>query len=221
MSRVDGFPIAIRLFPHVVTEKDDEQIHEVLPANPVDLQLFEDQVRERNRWVVELEAPAPRSLPEQHIMAELELVQEDIDMKAIVAFVINEPAVAEEPIDHVVRLESQTIEHLADGAALGRVPDQIEIREERRALSHPPDAVEERDTFRGVKGVCVDCERAENAQDGAVRLSRVDNRPGFAEELVIAEGHECGWICHGCTEESMGPSEGPSGSHRNGSRPSS
>src|SRR6267143_420045 len=90
MSCVDGFPIAIRLFPHVVTEKDDEQIHEVLPANPVDLQLFEDQVRERDRWVVELEAPAPRSLPEQHIMAELELVQEDIDMKAIVAFVVDE-----------------------------------------------------------------------------------------------------------------------------------
>src|SRR5207302_8807088 len=39
MSGIDSFPIAVRLFLHVVAEEEHEQIHEILPANLVDLQL--------------------------------------------------------------------------------------------------------------------------------------------------------------------------------------
>src|SRR6267143_1131514 len=219
MPCVDGFPIAIRFFSHLVTEKDYEQIHEVLPTNPVDLQLFEDQVRERNGGVVELQSSVPGFLPEEYIMAELEFVEEDIDMKAIAALVIDEPSIAEEAVDHVVRLEPQAVEDPADGAALGPVPQQIEIREEGRSLSHPSDAAVERKALGSVERVCIDRERAENAKDRALRLSRVDDRPGFPEKLVIAERYECGWICHDGTEESMRPSKGPSWVRENGPRP--
>ena len=143
-------------------------------------------------------------------MAELELVEEDIDMEAIAALVVDEPPIAEEPVDHVVGPEAQAIEHLADRTALGRIPDQIEVREEGGSLSHPSHAAVETDTFGSVERVCVDGERTEDAKDSALRASRIDDRPGFPEELVIAEGHERGWICHDCTEESMRPSKGPS-----------
>src|SRR2546421_2459721 len=210
MPCVDGLPIAIRLFLHVVAEEGHEQIHEILPTNAVDLQLFEDQVSDRNRRVVEFEPPGPRFLPEQDIVAELELVEEDIDVESIAALVVDEPPIAEEPVDHVVGPEAQAIEHLADRAALGCVPDQIEVREEGGPLSHPSHAAVETDTFGSVERVCVDGEGAENPKDSALRSSRIDDRPGFPEELVIAEGHERGWICHDCTEESMRPSKGPS-----------
>src|SRR5205807_8129081 len=124
-------------------EEGHEQINEIRPANPVDLQLFEDQVRDRNRRVVELEPPGPRFLPEDHVVAELELVEEDIDVEAIAALVVNEPPIAEEPVDHVVGREAQAIEHRADRTALGRIPDQTEVREEGGPLSHAADAPRE------------------------------------------------------------------------------
>src|SRR5207247_4789102 len=78
MSGIDSFPIAVRLCLHVVAEEEHEQIHEILPANPMDLQLFEDQVRDRNRRVVEFEPPGPRFLPEQDIVADICVVKNRI-----------------------------------------------------------------------------------------------------------------------------------------------
>src|SRR5207247_10067919 len=102
MPGVDGLPIAVRLFLHVVAEEGHEQINEVLPTNSVDLQLFEDQVRDRNRRVVELEPHGPRFLPEDHVVAELELVEEDIDVEAIADCVVNELPLADEDVESVV-----------------------------------------------------------------------------------------------------------------------
>src|SRR5205807_7402226 len=136
--------------------------------------------------------------------------EDDIDVEPIAALVVDEPPIAAEPVEHVVGLEPKAIEHLADRAALGCVPDQIEVREERGPLSHPSHAAVETDAFGSVERVCVDRERTEDAKDSALHASRIDDRPGFPEELVIAEGHERGWICHDCTEESMRPSKGPS-----------
>src|SRR5437667_11683339 len=110
--------------------------------------LFADLVRDRERRVVEYVPPGPRFLPEDHVVADLELVEEDIDVEAIAALVVNEPPIAEEPVDHVVGPEAQAIEHLADRTALGRIPDQIEVGEEGRSLSHPSHAAIEAETFR-------------------------------------------------------------------------
>src|SRR5437879_6752662 len=109
----------------------------------MNLELFEHHVRERNRGTVELQSPVARFLSEQHIVAEFEFVEEDVDMEAVRTFVVHEPAFPEETVDHVVGPEAQTVEQLADRPALTRVPHQVEIREKRRSLLDAADAMEE------------------------------------------------------------------------------
>src|SRR5438309_314121 len=78
-----------------------EHIPQTLRAILVDLQLLEDHVRTRNRRVVEFGPPGPRFLPKQDMVADLELVEEDSDVEAIAALVVDEPPIAEDPVDHV------------------------------------------------------------------------------------------------------------------------
>src|SRR2546428_1711984 len=147
MSAVDCFPLTVRGGLHVVSEKQNDEVHEILPTDLVDLQFLEDHVCERNRGGVELEPPTPRFLSEENVVAELELVEEDVDVEPILALVVHEPSVAEETVDHVVRPESKIVEHAADRAALTRVPHQIEVCKQGRALADAPHAVEDRNAF--------------------------------------------------------------------------
>src|SRR5438132_10113866 len=105
VSGVDRLAIAVRSAFHVVPEEQDDQVHEVLASDPVDLQLLEDHVREGNRGRVELQAPVAGFLSEQDIVAEFEPVEDDVDVEPILAVVGHEPSVAEEPVDDVVPLE--------------------------------------------------------------------------------------------------------------------
>src|SRR3989442_211893 len=127
MVGVDRLPIPVGRGFHVVPEEQHDQVHEILPTDLVDLQLLEDHVRERDRGGVELQPPVPGFLSEQDVVAEFELVEEDVDVEPIFALVVHEPSVAEETVDHVVRPESKIVEHAADRAALTRVPHQVEV----------------------------------------------------------------------------------------------
>src|SRR2546422_9981862 len=139
VSGVDRLAIAVRCAFHVVPEEQDDQVHEVLAPDPVDLQLLEDHVRERNRGRVELQPSVAGFLSEQDIVAEFEPVEEDVDVEPILALVIHEPSVAEEPVDHVVRLEPEALEHAADRATLTRVSHQVQIGEQGTALAAAAD----------------------------------------------------------------------------------
>src|SRR2546422_2747468 len=147
MVGVDRLPIPVGRGFHVVPEEQHDEVHEILPTDLVDLQLLEDHVRERNRGGVELEPPTPRFLSEENVVAELELVEEDVDVEPIFALVVDEPSVAEETVDHVVRPESEVVEHPADRSALTRVPHQVEVCKQGRALADAPHAVEDRNAF--------------------------------------------------------------------------
>src|SRR6059036_3446770 len=91
MSGVDCFLIPVRGGFHVVPEEQHDQVHEILPTDLVDLQLLEDHVRERDRGGVELQPPVPGFLSEQDVVAEFELVEEDVDVEPIFALVVHEP----------------------------------------------------------------------------------------------------------------------------------
>src|SRR5206468_9112955 len=104
----------------------DDHVHERPAPNPVYLQPLEDHVREGNRGRVELQAPVAGFLSKQDIVAEFEPVEEDVDVEPILALVVHEPSVAEEPVDHVVRLEPEALEDAADRAALTRISHQVE-----------------------------------------------------------------------------------------------
>src|SRR5207245_9366776 len=104
-----------------------DQVHRILTTHLVDLQLLEEHVRGRDGGGVELQPPVPWFLSEQDVVAEFELVEEDVDVEPIFALVVHEPSVAEETVDHVVRPESKIVEHAADRAALTRVPHQVEV----------------------------------------------------------------------------------------------
>src|SRR3989442_183457 len=114
VSGVDRLAIAVRSGFQIVPEEQHDQVHEVLASDPVDLQLLEDHVREGNRGKVELQPSVAGFLSEQDIVAEFEPVEEDVDVEPILALIVHEPAVAEEPVDHVVRLEPEALEHAAD-----------------------------------------------------------------------------------------------------------
>src|SRR5881396_1938340 len=164
VSGVDRLAIAVRSAFHVVPEEQDDQVHEVLAPNPVDLQLLEDHVREGNRGRVELQPSVAGFLSEQDIVAEFQPVEEDVDVEPILALVIHEPSVAEEPVDHVVRLEPEALEDAADRAALTRISHQVEIREQGRAFADASHAVQDRDGLRHVQRVCVNAEGTQDSQ---------------------------------------------------------
>ena len=44
MPRVDDLAVSVSGRPHLMTQEDHDEVHEVFPADGVDLQLFEDQV---------------------------------------------------------------------------------------------------------------------------------------------------------------------------------
>src|SRR5213592_311183 len=143
VSGVNRFPISVRGRFHLVSEEKHDQVHEILASDPVDLELFEDHVRERDSRGVELQPSVARFLSEQDIVAEFELVEEDVDVEPILALIVHEPSVAEETVDHVVRLEPEALEHAADRAALTRISHQVEIREEGRAFADASHAVKD------------------------------------------------------------------------------
>src|SRR5436309_5983166 len=122
VSDVNRFPISVRRRFHLVSEEKHDQVHEVLPSDPMDLELFEDHVRERDCGGVELQPSVARFLSEQDIVAEFEPVEEDVDVESILALIVHESSVAEESVDHVVGPESEGVEHAADRATLTRVP---------------------------------------------------------------------------------------------------
>src|SRR3989454_3172125 len=196
VSGVDRLPIPVTSAFHVVPEEQHDQVHEVLASDPVDLQLLEDHVRERNRGRVELQAPVAGFLSEQDIVAEFEPVEEDVDVEPILALVVHEPSVAEKPVDHVVRLEPEALEHAADRPALTRVSHQVEIREEGRAFADASHAVQDRDGLRHVQRVCVDAEGTQDSQRRPLGLGRVDDRPRLAEEIGFSESHEGRFVWH-------------------------
>src|SRR5256886_4638041 len=183
VSGVDGFVIGIRGGFHVVSEEEDDEVHEVLARNPMNLELFEHHVRERNRGTVELQSPVARFLSEPHIVAEFELVEEDVDVEAVRTFVVHQPAFPEEAVDDVAGPEAQTVEQLADRPALARVPHQVEIREKRRSLLDAADAMEDRDALGNVQRVRVDAEGSQDSERGSSRMGRVNDRSRLAEEL--------------------------------------
>src|SRR3989441_5966271 len=200
VSGVDRLAIAVRSAFHIVPEEQDNQVHEVLPSNPVDLQLLEDHVREGNRGRVELQAPVAGFLSKQDIVAEFEPVEEDVDVEPILALVVHEPSVAEEPVDHVVRLEPEALEDAADRAALTRISHQVEIREQGRAFADASHAVQDRDGLRHVQRVCVNAEGTQDSQRRPLGLGRVDDRPRRAEEIVFSESHEGRFVWHDRTK---------------------
>src|SRR5207237_6450005 len=108
-----------------------------------------------------------RFLSEQYVVAELYIVVEDVQVEAVAPFVVYEPPVAEEPVDHPVRSEPQVLDHRADGARLAGVSHQVEVREEGGAFPHPADAVKEREALGDGEGMRVDGRRAGDAQGGA------------------------------------------------------
>src|SRR5437867_5311041 len=93
VSGVNRFPISVRRRFHLVSEEKHDQVYEVLASDPMDLQLLEDHVREGNRGHVELQPSVARSLSKQDIMAEFELVEEDVDVEPILALIVHEPSV--------------------------------------------------------------------------------------------------------------------------------
>src|SRR5256712_8684735 len=215
VSGVDRLAIAVRSAFHVVPEEQDDQVHEVLAPNPVDLQLLEDHVREGNRGRVELQAPVAGFLSKQDIVAEFEPVEEDVDVEPILALVVHEPSVAEEPVDHVVRLEPEALEHAADRPALTRVSHQVEIGEQGRAFADPSHAVQDRDGLRHVQRVCINAEGTQNSQGRPLGLGRVDDRPRLAEEIGFSESHEGRFVWHDRTRVRRG---GPGGGTTAGER---
>src|SRR5207247_6490423 len=124
------------------------------------------------------------------VVAELELVEEDVQVETVAPFVVDEPPVAEESVDHPVRTERQVLDYRADGARLAGVCHQVEVREEGSAFPHPADAVKEREAFGDVEGMRVDAERAEDAQGGAFGVRCIHDFSGLPQELFIAEGEE-------------------------------
>src|SRR5881628_3277180 len=196
VSGVDRLAIAVHSAFHVVPEEQDDQVHEVLAPDPVDLQLLEDHVREGNRGRVELQAPVAGFLSKQDIVAEFEPVEEDVDVEPILALIVYEPSVAEETVDHVVRLESEALEHAADRATLTRVSHQVQIREQGRAFADASDAVQDRDGLRHVQRVCVNAEGTQDSQRRPLGLGRVDDRARRAEEIVFSESHEGRFVWH-------------------------
>src|SRR3989475_6255529 len=177
VSGVDRLAIAVRSAFHVVPEEQHDQVHEILPSDPVDLQLLEDHVREGNRGRVELQPSVAGFLSEQDIVAEFQPVEEDVDVEPILALVVHEPSVAEEPVDHVVRLEPEALEHAADRAALTRISQQGEIGEQGRAFADASDAVQDRDDLRHMQRVCVNGEGTEDSHQGLLALGRCDDCP--------------------------------------------
>src|SRR5438445_453542 len=135
-------------------------------------------------------------LSEQHIVAEFELVEEDVDVEAVRTFVVHEPAFPEETVDDVVGPEAQTVEQLADRPALTRVPHQVEVREKRGSLLDAADAMEDRDALGHMQRVRVDAEGPQDSERGSSRMGRVDDRPRLAEELLFSEGHEGRFVRH-------------------------
>src|SRR2546425_11853194 len=196
VSGVDRLAIAVRRASHVVPKEQHDQVHEVLPSDPVDLQLLEEHVREGNRGRVELQSPVAGFLSKQDIVAEFEPVEEDVDVEPILALVVHEPSVAEEPVDHVVRLEPEALEDAADRAALTRISHQVEIREQGRAFADASHAVQDRDGLRHVQRVRVNAEGTQDSQRRPLGLGRVDDRPRRAEEIVLSESHEGRFVWH-------------------------
>src|SRR5207247_5196370 len=92
VSGVNRFPISVRRRFHLVSEEKHDQVHEILPSDPVDLQLFEDHVRERDCGGVELQPSVARFLSEKYIVAEFELVEEDVDVEPILALIVRDPS---------------------------------------------------------------------------------------------------------------------------------
>src|SRR5438093_2720385 len=196
VSGVDRLAIAVRSAFHVVPKEQDDQVHEVLPSDSVDLQLLEDHVREGNRRRVEFQPSVAGFLSEQDVMAEFQPVEEDVDVEPILGLVVHEPSVAEEPVDHVVRLEPEALEHAADRPALTRVSHQVEIREEGRAFADASHAVQDRDGLRHVQRVCVNAEGTQDSQRRPLGLGRVDDCPRRAEEIGFSESHEGRFVWH-------------------------
>src|SRR2546427_1123430 len=106
VSGVDGFVIGIRGGFHVVSEEEDDEVHEVLPRDLVNLEFFEDHVRDRDRGAVEFQPSPSGSLAEQHIVAKFELVEEDVDVETVLTFIVRQAAFPEEAVDHVVGSEA-------------------------------------------------------------------------------------------------------------------
>src|SRR5438128_2183775 len=177
VSGVDRLAIAVRSAFHVVPEEQDDQVHEVLAPNPVDLQLLEDHVREGNRGRVELQPSVAGFLSEQDVMAEFEPVEEDVDVEPILALVVHEPSVAEEPVDHVVRSEPEAFEHAADRAALTPVSHQVEIREQGRAAAYASPAVRDREGPRHVSRAGVNAEGPHGEAPRRLGVGREDHAP--------------------------------------------
>src|SRR5881628_1340160 len=207
VSGVDRLAIAVRSAFHVVPKEQDDQVHEVLPSDSVDLQLLEDHVREGNRRRVEFQPSVAGFLSEQDVMAEFELVEEDVDVEPILGLIVHEPSVAEEPVDHVVRPESEIVEHAADCTALAGVSHQVEVGEQGRAFANAPDPVEDRNAFGDVDRVRVNAEGAEDPERRPLALSRVDDRARLAEEVVFPESHEGRFVWHGRTRGRRAASE--------------
>src|SRR5437667_7234658 len=103
-------------------------------------------------------------------------------MEPLLAPIVDEPAVAGETVDHIVRPESEVVEHAADQSALASVTHEVEVREQGCALADAPDAVVDRNAFRRVQRMRVNPEGSEDPQCRPLRLGRVNNRPRLSKE---------------------------------------
>src|SRR5207249_11027443 len=100
----------------------------------MDLELLQHEVGQGDRRVVELQPPVPRFLAEQDVVAELELVEEDVHVEAVAPLVVPEPPVPEDPVAHPARSETEAFDDRPDGSGLAPVPLQAEVGEQATPL---------------------------------------------------------------------------------------
>src|SRR6267378_4061054 len=179
--------IALGARLHRMSEEEDHEIYEILAPDLMNLQLLEHDVGERDRGIVEFQPAVSRFLPKDHIVAELQLIQKDVDMELVARFVVDEASITKEAVDDAVRPEAEPFENPADRATLPCIAHQVEIGEERSARAEASHCAEHRNALRSMGRVGEDREGSEDSEGDSFGAGRIDNGFRLAKELLVGQ----------------------------------